>query len=76
MMERRRERNVGVFDRTLRLVAGAMLLGLYGALLPPWKYLTLFGLVLIGTALSGRCPVYSLLGISTRSGPTRSGPTR
>ncbi|MFN2315768.1 MAG: DUF2892 domain-containing protein [Gemmatimonadales bacterium] len=59
------ERNAGKLDRGLRLVAGIMLLGLYGALEPPLKYFTLFGLVLVGTALTGVCPLYSLFGINT-----------
>lgn len=58
-------RNLGTADRALRLVAGVMLLGLYGAVEPPLKYFTLLGLVLVGTALSGRCPLYALLGFST-----------
>lgn len=59
------ERNAGKLDRGLRLVAGIMLLGLYGALEPPAKYFTLFGLVLVGTALTGVCPLYMLFGINT-----------
>jgi hypothetical protein len=58
-------RNMGMTDRLLRVVVGAMLLGLYGALEPPWRYLTLLGLIPLGTALTGNCPLYSLLGIST-----------
>jgi len=58
-------RNLGTIDRLLRIVFGAMLLGLYGALQPPWRYLTLLGLIPLGTALTGNCPLYSLLGIST-----------
>ena len=58
-------RNEATFDRTARFVLGVMLLGLYGALVAPWKYLTLAGLVLIATAITGRCPLYSLLGFST-----------
>ncbi len=59
------EKNVGSVDRGLRLVLGVLLLGLYGALTPPLKYFTLLGLILVGTGLSGRCPLYSLFGIST-----------
>ncbi len=59
------KKNVGRIDRIARLVGGIMLLGLYGALDPPWKYVTLLGLVLVGTALSGTCPLYQLFGIST-----------
>ncbi len=57
--------NVGRIDRIVRLAGGIMLLGLYGALDPPWKYATLLGLVLVGTALSGTCPLYQIFGIST-----------
>jgi len=64
-------RNLGIFDRIVRLVIGLMILGLYGALDPPLRYLTLVGLIPLGTALMGSCPVYTLFGISTRS--THSG---
>lgn len=57
--------NVGTADRVIRLVLGVMALGLYGALESPWKYLTLFGLILIATAVTGFCPLYRLLGLST-----------
>ena len=59
-------RNLGTWDRVARLVAGVLLLGLYGALTPPLRYLTLVGLILIATAMMGRCPLYSVFGISTR----------
>jgi Inner membrane protein YgaP-like, transmembrane domain len=59
------ERNEGWPDRITRFVAGVMLLGLYGALAVPWKYLTLTGLVLIATAMTGYCPLYSLAGFKT-----------
>lgn len=58
-------RNLGIADRLVRIVIAAILLGLYGALQPPWRYLTLFGLIPLGTALTGNCPLYSRLGIST-----------
>ncbi|HEX9895220.1 MAG TPA: DUF2892 domain-containing protein, partial [Gemmatimonadales bacterium] len=57
--------NVGRWDRVIRGIAGVLLLGLYGALQPPLRYFTLIGLMLIATALMGRCPLYTLLGIST-----------
>ena len=50
------ERNMGLWDRGLRIVAGILLLGLYGALEPPLKYFTLLGLVLVATGATGRCP--------------------
>jgi len=52
--------NMGKMDRLIRLVAGIMILGLYGALPSPWKFLTLIGLLPLGTALTGFCPVYRL----------------
>jgi hypothetical protein len=58
-------RNVGTADRIVRLIIGVGILGLYGALAAPWKYLALIGLVPLGTAFTGNCPIYSLLGIST-----------
>jgi hypothetical protein len=59
-------RNLGSLDRIIRLVMGVVILGLYGALEPPWQYLTLLGLIPAGTALTGNCPIYSLFGIDTR----------
>lgn len=58
-------RNVGRLDRAVRLVGGVMLLGLYGAIEPPLRYVTLIGLVLVTTAFTGFCPGYVLFGIST-----------
>lgn len=62
-------KNVGRLDRVLRLIVGVMLLGLYGALDPPLKYFTLIGLVLVATAASGFCPLYTLFGVSTCGKP-------
>jgi hypothetical protein len=59
-------RNLGMLDRLIRLVIGVMILGLYGALEPPLRYLTLVGLIPLGTALVGSCPIYTLFGWSTR----------
>lgn len=58
-------RNAGRLDRAVRLVIGVMLLGLYGALEPPLKYVSLLGLVFVATALTGFCPLYALLGVDT-----------
>ena len=49
--------NIGVADRIFRLVVGILILGLYGALPEPWRYLTLVGLIPLGSALTGFCPV-------------------
>ncbi|HET8835574.1 MAG TPA: DUF2892 domain-containing protein [Gemmatimonadales bacterium] len=55
-------RNLGTVERGVRIVAGLVILGLYGALDSPWKYLTLIGLVPLGTGLVGHCPVYKAFG--------------
>jgi len=60
--------NTGRFDRAVRLVVGLVILGLYGASDPPLKYFTLLGLLPLATGLSGFCPLYRLLGVSTRRG--------
>jgi hypothetical protein len=65
-------RNLGVLDRVIRLVIGIMILGLYGALDPPLRYLTLVGLIPLGTALVGSCPIYSQFGWSTRAASSRN----
>lgn len=53
--------NLGAIVRVLRLVLGVVVLGLYGALPEPWRYLTLVGLVPFGTALTGFCPLKAVL---------------
>lgn len=55
--------NMGRFDRGVRLVIGVLLLGLFGAVPSPWRYITLVGLVFLATAFTGFCPLYHLLGI-------------
>jgi hypothetical protein len=65
------QKNMSKLERAARLIIGVMILGLYGALDPPWKYLTLLGLIPLGTALTGFCPLYALIG---RGGDKASGP--
>lgn len=55
--------NIGGLDRMLRIVAGVVLLVL-GAV-GPLGWWGLVGLVPLGTALIGFCPVYPILGINT-----------
>ena len=57
--------NTGRADRAIRFVIGVILLGLYGATAPPIRYVTLLGLIPLATGLSGFCPLYRLLGVST-----------
>jgi len=55
-------RNLGGIERIVRLVLGIMILGLYGALEPPARYFTLIGLLPLGSALTGFCPMYAQFG--------------
>jgi len=68
------KRNMGNGERVLRGVVGLMILGLYGALTPPLQYLTLIGLLPLGTAITGFCPLYAWLGRG--QGPSHSGGAR
>lgn len=52
-------------DRTLRIVAGVVLLGLTFFLEGNLRWLGLIGLVPLATDIVGNCPVYSLLGMNT-----------
>ena len=58
--------NVGGLDRTLRIVAGLVLLALF--LFGPgegYRWFFLIGLVPLVTGLAGTCPLYSIFGLST-----------
>lgn len=56
--------NAGTVDRIIRLIIGIVALSfVYHG---PRSPLGLLGIVPIGTALSGWCPLYRLLGIRTR----------
>ena len=55
--------NEGVIDRSLRGVAGLVLIGLAATgTVGAWGYI---GIVPLATGAIGLCPLYSLLGIST-----------
>jgi len=56
-------KNEGTLDRALRSVLGLGLLSL--VVVGPQTLWGLLGLIPLGTALLGSCPVYTLLGIST-----------
>jgi hypothetical protein len=62
--------NMGRIDRIVRFILGVVILGLYGALAPPWKYLTLLGLIPLGTSLTGFCPFYAAIGWNRHRTPT------
>lgn len=57
--------NVGTIDRTLRIVAGVVLIALtFLGTIGAWGYI---GVVPLLTGLLGVCPAYSLLGLNTCS---------
>jgi hypothetical protein len=56
-------KNVGMLDRTLRVVAGLVLIVLsVTGTVGPWGWI---GIVPLATALLGWCPAYTLLGVKT-----------
>jgi hypothetical protein len=63
--------NVGKADRIIRVILGVLLIGnVFFALQHPIGWL---GVILVLTGLAGICPVYSLLGINTKSAAERVG---
>jgi hypothetical protein len=58
--------NVGGLDRTVRVIAGLVLLALF-FIYPDasWRYFALIGIIPLFTGLFGTCPLYSILGLST-----------
>jgi hypothetical protein len=59
------KRNVGTVDRTIRVVAGILLLSLLFILEGNARWWGLVGLVPLLTGLSGWCALYIPLGIDT-----------
>lgn len=55
--------NVGTLDRALRAIVGVVLIALvFVGPQTPWGWI---GLIPLGSALVGFCPLYTLLGIRT-----------
>lgn len=59
-------RNLGFLDRVVRIVLGLFFLSMLFWVGGAVKYAGLIGLVLIATASVSFCPLYAVLGISTR----------
>ena len=63
--------NVGKIDRIIRVVLGVLLVGnVFYALQHPIGWI---GVILIVTGIAGICPLYSLLGINTKSAAEKVG---
>jgi sulfite exporter TauE/SafE len=61
--------NVGTFDRIARVVIGLALIAFALGYIAPgtsWSWVGWIGVVPILTALFGTCPLYSVIGCSTR----------
>ncbi|MGJ4896226.1 MULTISPECIES: DUF2892 domain-containing protein [unclassified Bradyrhizobium] len=63
--------NIGKIDRLLRIIVGLAILSL--TVVGPHTLWGLLGLIPLGTALTGWCPPYAMLGINTCG--TKSNPT-
>jgi len=63
--------NMGKLDRIIRVILGVVLIGnVFFALQHPIGWV---GVVLLATGIAGICPLYSLLGINTKSAAERIG---
>ena len=58
-------KNVGKTDKIIRYILGVGLLSLLFILNGNIKFIGLIGLIPLGTALLGFCPLYALLHLST-----------
>ena len=57
--------NVGAIDRVLRIALGLVLLSAVVLADGAGRWLGLIGVVPLATGILGRCPLYSVLGLST-----------
>jgi len=63
--------NVGKTDRIIRVILGVVLIGnVFFALRHPIGWV---GVILVATGIAGICPLYSLLGINTKSAAEKIG---
>ncbi len=63
--------NVGKTDRIIRVILGVLLIGnVFFALQHPIGWI---GVILVLTGIAGICPLYSLLGLNTKSAAERVG---
>ena len=63
-------KNVGTIDRILRMAGGTTLVGLAVAGIPaaPLVWATVsVAVILLATGTTGFCPLYAILGLSTRT---------
>lgn len=61
--------NVGMIDRIVRVIVGIALIAFALGYIAPgtsWAWVGWIGVVPILTAIFGTCPLYSMLGMSTK----------
>ena len=56
------KKNIGTIDRIARLIVGIVVIVL-GVVFKNW--LGIIGIIPVGTALAGYCPLYTLFGMSS-----------
>lgn len=59
--------NIGNADRVLRVILGVALLAMFLVAESSLRWWGLLGIVPLATAALGFCPLYAVLGISTRA---------
>jgi len=63
--------NVGKVDRIIRIIVGILLIGnVFYALSHPIGWI---GVILIITGIAGKCPLYSIIGLNTKSLSEKAG---
>lgn len=63
--------NEHVIDRVIRVIGGAALLSLLAiGPVPGWGLVGLVGLIFVVTGAVGSCPIYAMLGLSTKGEET------
>ena len=62
--------NIGTLDRAVRIIIGLVLIAYAFKIGMPatgWNWIGWLGIIPLVTAFVGKCPLYSLIGVSTRA---------
>lgn len=58
--------NVGMVDRSVRVIVGLMILALFFVVGGPVRWFALLGVIPLATGVIGWCPAYLPFGLNTR----------